>query len=171
MKKRVRGAVDPALSHFDASGKAVMVDVSGKEPTRRQAVAEGEIHVGRRILGAILEGTANKGDVLGTARLAGIMAVKRTADLIPLCHPLAVSHCSVDFTVVKSRAVVRARCLVRTTGRTGVEMEALTGASAALLTIYDMTKALGKGMEIRRLRLLEKSGGKGGDYRAKREKP
>lgn len=159
------------LSHFDASGHAVMVDVSGKDVTARTAVAEGEILVGPIIFSAIAGGAAAKGDVLGVARLAGIMAVKRTADLIPLCHPLAVTHCCVAFELDAASHTVRARCEVRVNGRTGVEMEALTGVSVALLTIYDMAKALGKGMEIRRIRLLEKSGGKSGEYTADKNFP
>ena len=163
--------LDPAagLTHFDASGKAVMVDVSGKAVTERIAVAEGEIRVGETVFRAIAAGTAAKGDVLGTARLAGIMAVKRTAELIPLCHPLPVSHCSIEFALDAAAAAVRVLCRVRTAGRTGVEMEALTGATIALLTVYDMTKAMGKGMEISRVRLLEKSGGASGEYRLETE--
>lgn len=157
---------DSALSHFDASGKAQMVDVTEKDMTTRSALAEGEIAVNARIFAAIAAGTSAKGDILGTARLAGIMAVKRTADLIPLCHSLPILHCGLDFELLADASIVRARCEVKTTGRTGVEMEALTGVTVALLTIYDMTKALGKDMEIRRVRLLEKSGGKSGDYRA-----
>lgn len=143
-----------------------MVDVTGKDVTTRSALAEGEIAVNARIFAAIAAGTSAKGDILGTARLAGIMAAKRTADLIPLCHPLPVSHCGLDFELLAEASIVRARCQVKTAGRTGVEMEALTGVTVALLTIYDMTKALGKDMEIRHVRLLEKSGGKSGDYRA-----
>ncbi len=156
----------PDLSHFDAAGKAWMVDISDKDITMRSAVAEGEIAVNAGIFAAIAAGTAAKGDVLGTARVAGIMAAKRTAELIPLCHQLPISHCSMDFELLAEEQVVRACCQVRTTGRTGVEMEALTGVTVALLTIYDMTKALGKDMEIRRVRLLEKSGGKSGEYHA-----
>ncbi len=157
---------EKSLSHFDAAGNAVMVDVSAKDQTVRTAVAGGEIRVGPAIFVAIREGTAAKGDVLGVARIAGIMAVKKTADLIPLCHPLAVSKCTVDFDLDEPAHAVRVRCMVKVTGRTGVEMEALTGATVALLTIYDMTKAMGKDMEIGGVRLLEKSGGKSGDYRA-----
>ncbi|MCD8139401.1 MAG: cyclic pyranopterin monophosphate synthase MoaC [Planctomycetaceae bacterium] len=157
---------DTPLTHFDDAGNAVMVDVSAKDQTVRTAVAGGEIRVGPAIFAAIREGTAAKGDVLGVARLAGIMAVKKTVDLIPLCHPLAVSKCAVDFDLDESAHAVRVRCMVKVTGRTGVEMEALTGATVALLTIYDMTKAMGKTMEIGAIRLLEKSGGKSGDYRA-----
>lgn len=154
------------LTHFDAEGKAVMVDVSTKDVTARTAVALGEIKVGPVILQAIRQGSAAKGDVLGVARIAGIMAAKRTSDLIPLCHPLPVSSCTVDFELDEASASVRVRCAVGVAGRTGVEMEALTGAGVALLTIYDMTKALGKDMEIRNLRLAEKHGGKSGDYYA-----
>ena len=157
---------DGALSHFDAEGKAVMVDVSAKDQTVRTAVAEGAIRMGPVILRAIVEKTAAKGDVLGVARVAGIMAVKRTAELIPLCHPLPVSMCRIDFDIDESAALVWARCTVGVTGRTGVEMEALTGVSVALLTIYDMAKALGKDMEICSVRLLEKTGGKSGEHHA-----
>ncbi|MCD8352364.1 MAG: cyclic pyranopterin monophosphate synthase MoaC [Planctomycetaceae bacterium] len=156
-----------SLSHFDGAGNAVMVDVSTKDQTVRTAIAGGEIHVGPAIFAAIHDGTAAKGDVLGVARIAGIMAVKRTAELIPLCHPLAVSKCTVDFDLNEVTHTVRVRCMVKVTGRTGVEMEALTGATVALLTIYDMTKAMGKDMELGHIRLLEKSGGKSGDYRAR----
>lgn len=148
-----------------------MVDVTGKEPTFRTAAAEGEILVNAAIFAAIQAGSSAKGDILGTARLAGIMAVKRTSELIPLCHPLPVSQCSIDFELDAETSVVKVRCQVAVTGRTGVEMEALTGAAVALLTIYDMTKALGKDMKIGNIRLLEKSGGKSGDYRAGRSSP
>ena len=141
-----------------------MVDVSAKDQTVRTAVAEGVITVGPVILRAIMEQTSAKGDVLGVARVAGIMAVKRTAELIPLCHMLPISSCRVDFDIDEKAALVRARCTVGVTGRTGVEMEALTGVSVALLAIYDMTKALGKDMEIGCVRLLSKTGGKSGDY-------
>ncbi len=156
---------DPGgLTHFDAAGKAVMVDVSDKRPTRREAVAEGEIVVGRAIFDAIRAGTAEKGDVLGAARLAGIMAAKRTADLIPLCHPLPVSRCGIAFDLDARALAVRARCSVRTTARTGVEMEALTAVSIAALTVYDMCKAVQKDMVISDIRLLSKTGGKSGNY-------
>jgi len=152
------------LNHFDEAGRAVMVDVSGKTETVRVAVAEGRIKVSRPVLEAITQRTAQKGDVLGVARVAGIMAAKRTPDLIPLCHPLPLSHVSIQFTVLEDERAVRAECTVRLSGQTGVEMEALTGVSVALLTIYDMCKALDKGMEITEIHLLHKEGGKSGVY-------
>ena len=157
--------MEAKLNHFDEAGNAVMVDVTGKEPTFRTAVAEGTIRVSRPVLEAIVEGTAAKGDVLGVARVAGIMAVKRTWELIPLCHPLTLSHAAVDFEILEEQCAVREECTVRLTGRTGVEMEALTGVSVALLTVYDMCKAMDKGMEITGVRLLYKEGGKSGVYR------
>lgn len=153
------------LSHFDAQGKASMVDVTEKAETEREAVARGSIFVTREIYDAIAAGTAEKGDVLGTARIAGIMAAKRTGELIPLCHPLMLTKVSVDFELDEQALRVDAVCTAKLRGRTGVEMEALTGASVALLTIYDMCKALGKTMEIGALHLERKSGGKSGDYR------
>lgn len=156
--------MEQRLNHFDAAGNAVMVDVSAKEPTVRVAVAEGKIRVSRPVLDAIAAGTAAKGDVLGVARVAGIMAVKRTSDLIPLCHPLMLSHASVDFTVLEAECAVRAECAVKLSGRTGVEMEALTGVSTALLTIYDMCKAIDKGMELTEIHLVHKEGGKSGVF-------
>lgn len=153
------------LNHFDREGRAVMVDVSGKQETVRTASAEGTIRVSRAVLDAIVEGTAAKGDVLGVARVAGIMAVKRTADLIPLCHPLPIAHAAVTFEIQEETLSVRASCTVKLTGQTGVEMEALTGVTAALLTIYDMCKALDKGMELTDIHLVEKEGGKSGTYR------
>ncbi len=155
---------ETGLNHFDEAGNAVMVDVSGKTPTRREAVASGKIRVSREVMDAILAGTMQKGDVLGVARVAGIMAVKQTSALIPLCHPLPISKCSVDFETDREALTVTARCLVRVEGLTGVEMEALTGVSVALLTVYDMCKALDKRMEIGEIHLERKSGGKSGDF-------
>ena len=155
---------ETGLNHFDEAGNAVMVDVSGKTPTRREAVASGKIRVSREVMDAILAGTMQKGDVLGVARVAGIMAVKQTSSLIPLCHPLPISKCSVDFETDREALTVTARCLVRVEGLTGVEMEALTGVSVALLTVYDMCKALDKRMEIGEIHLERKSGGKSGDF-------
>ncbi len=152
------------FNHFDEDGRAVMVDVSGKSETVRVAVAEGKIKVSRPVLKAITQRTAQKGDVLGVARVAGIMAAKRTPDLIPLCHPLPLSHVSIRFTVLEAEQSVLAECTVRLSGQTGVEMEALTGVGVALLTIYDMCKALDKGMEITDIHLLHKAGGKSGVY-------
>ncbi len=150
------------LTHLDESGAAHMVDVSAKANTVREAVAEGCITMSRGALTAIHEGTAKKGDVLATARIAGIMAAKKTAELIPLCHPLMLSKVSVDFAFEDTG--IRVTALVRLTGQTGVEMEAMTAVSVALLTIYDMAKALDKGMTISGIRLLSKSGGKSGDW-------
>lgn len=153
------------LNHFDQDGKAVMVDVSDKTITRREAVAQGEIRVSPPVMAAIEQGTAAKGDVLGVARVAGIMAVKRTGELIPMCHPLMVTKCAVDFELEPDKGVVRAVCTACTDGKTGVEMEALTGAAVALLTIYDMCKALDKRMVIGDVHLVTKTGGKSGDFR------
>ncbi len=152
------------LNHFDESGNAVMVDVSDKEITRREAYASGCIKVSREVMEAVLSGTAEKGDVLGVARVAGIMAAKKTSELIPMCHPLPLTKCSVDFEPDPDNLLIRAFCLVRVDGKTGVEMEALTGVSTALLTIYDMVKAIDKKMEISEIRLERKSGGKSGDF-------
>ena len=152
------------LTHLDAQGKARMVDVGGKAETQRVAVAEGLIAMSAEALAAIRDGAVPKGDVLAAARIAGIMAAKKTAELIPLCHPLALDAVTVDFAVEAGAVKVTASASL--TGRTGVEMEALTAASVALLTIYDMVKALDKGMIISGLRLLEKRGGKSGDWKA-----
>lgn len=152
------------LTHLDAQGKARMVDVGNKAETQRVAVAEGLIAMSAEALAAIRDGAVPKGDVLAAARIAGIMAAKKTAELIPLCHPLALNAVTVDFAVEAGAVKVTASASL--TGRTGVEMEALTAASVALLTIYDMAKALDKGMIISGLRLLEKRGGKSGDWKA-----
>ena len=152
------------FNHFDAEGKAVMVDVTEKAPTCRTAVARGEIRVSPAVLSAIQRGTAAKGDVLGVARVAGILATKRTSELIPLCHPLSLSHASVDFRILEEACAVEAVCTVKLTGQTGVEMEALTGVSVALLTIYDMCKAMDKSMELTEIHLVHKEGGKSGVY-------
>ena len=152
------------LTHLDAAGKARMVDVGGKAETRRVAVASGMISMSAEALAAIRDGAVPKGDVLAAARIAGIMAAKKTAELIPLCHPLALDAVTVDFSIVDG--AVKATASAALTGRTGVEMEALTAASVALLTIYDMAKALDKGMVISDLRLIEKRGGKSGDWKA-----
>ena len=152
------------LNHFDEHGNAVMVDVSEKAVTARTAVATGYIRVSRPVYDAIVNGTAAKGDVLGVARVAGIMAAKQTSSLIPMCHPLALTKCSVDFEMDEENLRVKATCLVKVTGQTGVEMEALTGVSVALLTIYDMCKALDKRMEISEIHLESKSGGKSGEF-------
>lgn len=151
------------LTHFDQSGNAIMVDVSEKENTRRTAVAKGTIRVSREVFLAIKEGTSKKGDVLGVARVAGIMAAKKTWELIPMCHVLSLEKCSVDFELKEASLEVEATCLVKTTGKTGVEMEALTGVNVALLTIYDMCKAIDKAMVIGDIYLYQKTGGKSGD--------
>lgn len=152
------------LTHFDDQGRAVMVDVTAKPETVRTAVAKGRIRMSREALNAILAGTAAKGDVLGVARVAGIMAVKRTGDLIPMCHPLPIGTSSVDFRLNEAACEVECICTAGLTGRTGVEMEALTGVSVALLTIYDMVKAVDKRMEITGIHLAKKTGGKSGDF-------
>ncbi len=153
------------LTHFDEKGNAIMVDISEKEITCRQAEAAGRIKVCPEIFARVREGSVEKGDVLGTARIAGIMAAKKTGELIPLCHQLLLTKCSIDFILHEETGEIEARCLVRTTGKTGVEMEALTGVSVALLTVYDMCKAMDKGMELGQIRLLQKEGGKSGSYR------
>jgi len=155
-----------ALTHFDAKGDAHMVDVSGKAVTSRIAVAENHIKMQRDTFDIITEGRAKKGDVLGVARLAGIMAAKRTADLIPLCHPLPITKVAVELTPDASLPGIRITATVKTTGQTGVEMEALTAASVAALTVYDMAKAVDKDMEINGLRVRLKDGGKSGRYEA-----
>lgn len=152
------------LTHLDPSGAARMVDVGGKAETARKAVASGMIRMSAEALAAIKAGDAPKGDVLGTARIAGIMAAKRTAELIPLCHPLALDAVTVDFAFEDDG--VRVTASASLTGKTGVEMEAMTATSIALLTIYDMAKALDKGMVIGEIRLIEKQGGKSGHWRA-----
>ena len=141
-----------------------MVDVTGKRETARTDVAKGRIRVSADTMRAILEGTAAKGDVLGVARVAGIMAVKRTSELIPLCHPLPIGKCSVDFRIDEEKSEIEAVCTAKLTGQTGVEMEALTGVSVALLTVYDMCKAIDKRMEINGIHLAKKTGGKSGDF-------
>ncbi len=152
------------LTHFDEKGNAVMVDVSGKNVTSRTAVASGKIRVNAAVMEAVLAGTVAKGDVLGVARVAGIMAVKQTSHLIPMCHPLMISKCGIDFQVDRENLEIRAICTAKVEGKTGVEMEALTGVSVALLTIYDMCKAIDKRMELDEIHLETKSGGKSGDF-------
>lgn len=153
------------FTHLDENGNAVMVDVSHKDPTFRTATAVGRIHVAKEIMEAVKDGTVAKGDVTGTARVAGIMAVKRTWELIPLCHPLPIHKCSVDFSLDEEESCIQAVCTVKTEGKTGVEMEALTGVQIALLTIYDMCKAIDKHMVISDVHLVEKIGGKSGHFR------
>lgn len=150
------------LTHFDNKGNAVMIDVTNKEITERTAIAKGKIKVNREVFEAIRNGTSKKGDVLGVARVAGIMATKKTADLIPMCHVLLLTKSSIDFELFEERLEVEAICTVKVSGKTGVEMEALTGVTVALLTIYDMCKAIDKGMEIKEVYLYKKTGGKSG---------
>ena len=154
-----------SLTHFDEAGQAHMVDVSAKESTAREAVAEGCVVMSAETL-ALAQGGAAKGDVLGVARLAGIMGAKRTADLIPLCHPLPIAKVALDLTADPALPGIRVTATVRTTGQTGVEMEALTAVSTACLTVYDMLKAAEKGMRIEGIRLILKTGGKSGTWRA-----
>ena len=156
--------MDNKLTHFDEKGNAIMVDVSDKKETERIAIASGKIHINDEILNAILNDSIEKGDVLGVARVAGIMAVKRTSDLIPMCHPLMITKCSIDFEVNEEEKFIEVICTTKLKGKTGVEMEALTGATVALLTIYDMCKAIDKSMEITDVHLVRKSGGKSGDF-------
>jgi len=157
----------PRLSHLGKSGEAHMVDVSAKAATARVAVAEGRVLMTKATLDLVLKGDAKKGDVLGAARLAGIMAAKRTHELIPLCHPLALSQVTVDITPDRKLPGLIVQATAKVSGQTGVEMEALTAVSVACLTIYDMVKAVERGMRIEGIRLVEKSGGKSGHYRAK----
>ena len=156
--------MNKSLTHIDSDGTARMVDVGAKAETQRLAIASGRITMSAEALAAIRAGDAPKGDVLGTARIAGIMAGKRTGDLIPMCHPLAIDAINVDFSFEDE--AVRATATASLTGKTGVEMEAITAVSVALVTIYDMAKALDKGMVIGDIRLIEKRGGKSGTWRA-----
>lgn len=158
------------LTHFDRQGNARMVDVGQKQETDRIAVAHGFIYVNEEVFQAIKGGTAKKGDVLGVARVAGIMGAKRTSELIPLCHVLLLTKCSLDFVLHEKEQAVEAICTVKTTGKTGVEMEALTGVNVALLTIYDMCKAMDRAMVMKEICLLKKDGGKSGLYERKTEK-
>ena len=153
------------LTHFNRAGEAHMVDVGGKPETERRAIAQGRITMQAQTLARILAGTQAKGDVLGIARIAGIIAAKKTADLIPLCHPIPLTHVEIDFTVQPNEQAVLCRATAETRGRTGVEMEALTAVNVALLTIYDMCKAVDRGMTMQDIGLLEKSGGKSGTWR------
>ena len=152
------------LMHLDKNGNAIMVDVSGKEVTHRTAIACGKILVSQEILASIKDNTNKKGDVLAVARVAGIMAAKRTSELIPLCHLLMLTKCTIDFTINEEENYIEASCTVKTDGKTGVEMEALTGVQIALLTIYDMCKAIDKKMVITDVHLIAKSGGKSGEF-------
>ena len=152
------------FTHFDEAGNARMVDVSAKDETKREAAAKGWIAMSPECLQMVAAGDMAKGDVLGAARIAGIMGAKRTSELIPLCHLLNLTKLTVDFTICRSKGRIEAVCRAKTTGRTGVEMEALTGVSVALLTIYDMCKAVDKTMEIGGIHLEYKSGGKSGEF-------
>ena len=152
--------MEKKLTHFDTKGNAVMVDVGDKDVTTRTAVATGKIRVNE----AVMAGTVKKGDVLGVARVAGIMAVKQTAGLIPMCHTLFISKCSIEFEINKEEMEIKVICAATAEGKTGVEMEALTGVSVTLLTIYDMCKAIDKRMEMNEIHLETKSGGKSGDF-------
>lgn len=159
----------PDLTHFNAAGEAHMVDVGAKAITHRVAVAEGWIYMQPATLERILGGHHRKGDVLGIARVAGIMAAKKTSDLVPLCHPLPLTRVEVEFGPELADSSVRCQATVETQGRTGVEMEALTAVQLALLTIYDMCKAVDRGMSMERIRLVEKSGGKSGTWRRRQQ--
>ena len=152
------------MNHFDAAGNAIMVDVGGKNLTERIAVASGKIFISGEVYSAIESGSSKKGDVLGVARIAGIMAAKKTSEIIPLCHPLPLSHCSLNFEMLREESAVKVTATVKTTWATGVEMEALHAVSVALLTIYDMCKAIDKKMVIGEIYLEQKSGGKSGTF-------
>jgi len=152
------------FTHFDSRGNAIMVDVSSKDVSARIAEARGSISMNEDAMKAVLGGTVKKGDVLGVARIGGIMAAKRCAELIPLCHPLNFDECIVDFSIDEKKNEIEASCRVKLTAKTGAEMEALTGVSVALLTIYDMCKAIDRAMVIGNIRLWEKSGGKSGHF-------
>jgi cyclic pyranopterin phosphate synthase len=154
--------VDTGFTHLDAAGRPHMVDVGGKPDTEREAVAAGDVRMAKATLAAIAGGRVAKGDVLGVAQVAAIMAAKKTSDIVPMCHPLFLNAVAVDFALDEERGIVTIKATVRTTGKTGVEMEALTAVSAAALTIYDMCKAVDRGMVIEHIRLLEKSGGRSG---------
>ncbi len=158
------------LTHFDEKGNAVMVDVSDKNITKREAIAKGKIYVNDAVMDAVINDKVEKGDVLGVARVAGIMAVKRTWELIPMCHPLMITKCSIDFNINEEENYIEAICIAKVNGKTGVEMEALTGVNIALLTIYDMCKAIDKSMEISDIHLSKKTGGKSGVFINEREK-
>ncbi len=152
------------FTHFDNRGNAIMVDVTDKEITERVAVASGIIAVNKEVYEAVKHGTAKKGDVLGAARIAGIMAAKKTSDLIPMCHPLMLTKVTIDFECEDEKQQIKCICTAKLSGKTGVEMEALTGVSVALLTIYDMCKAIDRGMRISDIHLVEKAGGKSGHF-------
>lgn len=152
------------FTHFDEHGNAIMVDVTDKAVTERIAIASGKIKVNAAVFDAIKNGTAKKGDVLGTARIAGIMAAKKTSDFIPMCHPLMLTKVTIDFELIEATSSIKCICTTKLSGKTGVEMEALTGVNVALLTIYDMCKAMDRGMEMSEIHLEEKMGGKSGHF-------
>lgn len=153
------------LNHFNDNGDAVMVDVTDKENTSREALAEGRITMSKECFDKIKKGDVAKGDVLCVARIAGIMGAKKTSEIIPLCHIINITKAEIDFEMINDDCAIKAICRIKTIGKTGVEMEALMGVSTALLTIYDMCKAVDKSMEIGYIHLCEKSGGKSGDYK------
>lgn len=152
------------LNHFDGNGNAIMVDVTDKNITERQATAVGKIYVNEETYKRIVDGSVEKGDVLGVARVAGIMATKKTSDLIPMCHPLMLTNAKIDFEFNEEEKSITAVCIVKLSGKTGVEMEALMGVNLALLTIYDMCKSIDKSMVISDIHLVKKTGGKSGDF-------
>lgn len=154
------------LTHFDKEGNAVMVDVHAKDDTYRIAVAAGKIHMSEEAYAAVVTGNAKKGDVLGVARIAGIMGAKKNSELIPLCHMINLTDCEISYELSEEEHSITAICKTSCVGKTGVEMEALTGVSVTLLTIYDMCKAMDRGMRITEIHLLEKDGGKSGHYKA-----
>lgn len=158
------------FTHFDAQGNAVMVDVGEKPETKREALACGTIKMNEECFHKVLSGTAAKGDVLGTARIAGIMGAKKTSALIPLCHPLSLSSVTIDYETDEAQREITVFCRTKTMGKTGVEMEALTGVQITLLTIYDMCKAIDKRMEMHSIHLCHKTGGKSGDFSYEQEK-
>ena len=164
MTRAPRASSGDALTHFDPAGRAHMVDVAGKAVTHRVAVARGTIRMKPETLALVREGTAKKGDVIGVARIAAIQGAKRTADLIPLCHPLPITRVAVDFDIDEAASAVHCTATVECEGRTGVEMEALTAVQVGLLTVYDMCKAVDRGMVIERVQLIEKHGGKSGSF-------
>ncbi|WP_151636604.1 cyclic pyranopterin monophosphate synthase MoaC [Noviherbaspirillum aerium] len=166
LAQQAPGTAGSGLTHFDASGQAHMVDVGAKDETHRVAVATGRIGMKAETLAIVLSGTAKKGDVLGIARIAAIMAAKKTSDLIPLCHPLALTRVNVEFEPDEASSSILCTAQVETRGKTGVEMEALTAVQIGLLTIYDMCKAVDRGMRITDVQVLEKRGGKSGDWNA-----
>lgn len=157
--------MENGFTHFDQNGNAVMVDVSGKRVTFRTALATGYISVGPEIMEAVTTGNIKKGDVLGVARVAGIMGVKKTSELIPMCHPLPIQKCAIDYELDQEKNQIHVFCTVKIEGKTGVEMEALTGVQVTLLTIYDMCKAIDKHMVMTDIHLIEKIGGKSGVFR------